>query len=435
MKKLLLLLLASPVAAIAQPNIDSWIMNLNGKLGSYWDQTATSGPPNYVFTVSPDSADVLKMCYNSDTIWVRAQGLTDNMGKYFNPGSCLAQNYVYRFPRNPAPATGTHTISPKVGAIGALLNGIPVYGLTNAKSWNGTDNIPAPGGLGIWNVEVGMSEGFVLDTAFGAHPQQAGAYHTHTTPFRFYRHALAGKHSPLVGFAFDGYPIYGPNGYVNATDSTSGVTRMKSGYSLRSITQRHTLPDGTALTTAQYGPDVSTTYPIGFYCEDYEWLAANGGDLDQYNGRFCVTPEYPAGTYAYFVTTDAAGNAAFPYYLGIYYYGVPDAANLVPVPNISIPSGATSCLLPVTNGVQNVLAAGNQFAIYPNPASDHITLTTTPGVFTHVAIYDQLGAVKLQAVLSGPNTDLGTQLSTGIYFVKCFNNNNGASETKKLVIQ
>lgn len=426
--------MACPLAAGAQSNINSWIMNLNGKLGSYWAQTATSGPPNYVFTISPDSADVLKVCYNTDTIWVRAQGLTDNMGQYFNPGYCYAQNYVFRFPRNPQPAT-THVISPKVGAIGSLLNGIPIYGLSNSYSWNGTTNMPGMGGSGIWNVEVGQSEGFVLDTAFGAHPQQAGAYHTHTTPYRFYRHAAAGKHSPLVGYAFDGYPVYGPYGYTNASDSTSGVTRMKSGYSLRSITQRHTLPDGTALTSSQYGPDVSTTYPIGYYCEDYEWLAANGGDLDQYNGRFCVTPEYPAGTYAYFVTVDATGAAAFPYYIGITYYGVPDQGNFGLVSGIAMPSGLSGCHLPVTNGVENIMASGDNFAIYPNPATDHITLSVTNAAYNNVVIYDQLGAVKLQAAITRSSTDLGTAFSGGIYLVKCYNSQTGASETRKLVIQ
>lgn len=433
MKKLLLLLMACPLVSAAQPNIDSWIMNLNGKLGSYWDQTATSGPPNYVFTVSTDSADVLKMCYNADTIWVRAQGLTDNMGKYMNPGSCLAQNYVFRFPRNPAPAS-THVISPKVGAIGSLLNGVPIYGLSNANSWNGTANVQGPAGLGIWNVEVGLSEGFVLDTAFGAHPQQQGAYHSHTTPYRFYRNAPAGKHSPLVGFAFDGYPVYGPYGYVNATDSTSGVTRMKSGYSLRSITTRHTLPDGTALTAAQYGPDVSTTYPIGTYCEDYEWLAANGGDLDEYNGRFCVTPEYPAGTYAYFVTVDASGAAVFPYYIGIYYYGVPDQGNFG-MSHLTMPSGLSNCSLPVTNGVENILASGEAFAIYPNPATDHITLATQAGTYTHVVIYDQLGATKVATNITRNTMDINTRLSAGIYYVRCYNQNTGKAETKKLVIE
>ncbi len=434
MKKVLFLLLLSPALANAQANISAWIMNLNGKVGSYWAQTATPpAAPTYVFTTSTDSADVLKMCYSTDSIWVRAQGLTDNMGKYMNPGTCLAQNYVYRFPRNPVVAT-TKVISPKVGAIGSLLNGIPIYGLTNANSWNGTANVPAPGGLGIWNIEVGLSEGFVLDTAFGAHPQQQGAYHTHTTPYRFYRNAPAGKHSPLVGFAFDGYPVYGPYGYTNPMDSTSGVTRMKSGYSLRSITTRHTLPDGTTLTTAQYGPDVSTTYPIGTYCEDYEWLSTNGGDVDEYNGRFCRTPEYPAGTYAYFVTTDATGAAAFPYYIGIYYYGQPDQGNFG-VSTLHMPAGVTSCLDPVTNGVEDVIAAGTQFSVYPNPAADHISLTTTADAFTDVVIYNQVGATVLAQTIDRSKMDISVNFSSGLYFVKCFNKQTGVSEVQKLVIQ
>ncbi|PQJ11500.1 hypothetical protein CJD36_006775 [Flavipsychrobacter stenotrophus] len=434
MKKLLFLLLLSPALANAQANISAWTMNLNGKLGSYWNQTATSGPPVYVFTNSADSADVLKMCYSTDSIWVRAQGLTDNMGKYMNPGSCLAQNYVFRFPRNPVVAT-TKVISPKVGAIGSLLNGIPIYGLTNANSWNGTANVGGPGGLGIWNVEVGLSEGFVLDTAFGAHPQQQGAYHTHTTPYRYYRNTPAGKHSPLVGFAFDGYPVYGPYGYTNPMDSTSGVTRMKSGYSMRSITTRHTLPDGTVLTSAQYGPDVSTTYPIGTYCEDYEWLSTNGGDVDEYNGRFCRTPEYPAGTYAYFVTTDATGAAAFPYYIGIYYYGQPDQGNFGMGTSLSMPAGVTSCLSPITNGIEDIIAAGTKFSMYPNPAADHISLVTTADAFTEVVIYNQLGATVLSTTIDKNNMDININLSSGLYFVKCFNKQTGAAEVQKLVIQ
>jgi hypothetical protein len=75
-----------------------------------------------------------------------------------------------------------------------------------------------------------------------------------------------------------------------------------------------------ALTATEYGPPVSATYPLGRYVEDYDYTAGSG-DLDQYNGRFCVTPEFPTGTYAYFVTIDATGAPAFPYYLGPQYYG------------------------------------------------------------------------------------------------------------------
>ena len=434
MKKLLVLLFLWPSLLYAQADVNAWIMNLNGKKGSYWANTASPGsPPTFVFNISPDSADILKMCYTSDSIWVRCQGLTDNMGQYLNPGDCLAQNYVFRFPRNPTVPT-TKVVSPKTGAIGSLLNGVPIYGLSNSYSWNGTSNVPGAGGLGIWNTEVGLSEGFVLDTAFGAHPQQAGAYHSHTTPYRFYRYAAAGKHSPLVGFAFDGYPVYGPYGYVTATDSTSGVKYMKSGYSLRSITTRTTLPYGVALTPAQYGPDVSTTYPIGYYCEDYEWLASNGGDLDEYNGRFCVTPEYPAGTYAYFVTVDATGAAVFPYYIGIDYYGAPDQANFGLTSALTMPTGLSDCLLPETDAITNVLANGSGFSVYPNPSTGHISITTATDKYTDVVICNEVGAVVYTTGITNNLTEIDLNASAGMYFVKCYNKNNGAAEMQKMVL-
>ena len=90
-------------------------------------------------------------------------------------------------------------------------------------------------------------------------------------------------HSPILGWAYDGNPIYGPYGFTNS-DGTGGVKRMQSGYKKRAIANR---------------PSV-TVYPLGFFCNDYEWFS--DGDLDVFNGRYCVTPEYPNGVYAYFTT-------------------------------------------------------------------------------------------------------------------------------------
>jgi len=90
-------------------------------------------------------------------------------------------------------------------------------------------------------------------------------------------------HSPIIGWAYDGNPIYGPYGFTNS-DGSGGIKRMQSGYKKRAIANR---------------PSV-TIYPLGFFCNDYEWFS--DGDLDQFNGRFCLTPEYPNGVYAYFAT-------------------------------------------------------------------------------------------------------------------------------------
>lgn len=120
----------------------------------------------------------------------------------------------------------------------------------------------------------------------------------------------ASRHSPIIGFALDGYPIYGPYGW----DAAGKVRRMISSYRLRPISKRTTLPDGAVLSPGQEGPGVSDSYPRGAFAEDYEF-APGSGDLDEYNGRLTRTPEFPDGTYAYFLTR-------WPYLIGPRYYGV-----------------------------------------------------------------------------------------------------------------
>src|SRR6185295_18976292 len=88
---------------------------------------------------------------------------------------------------------------------------------------------------------------------------------------------------------------------------------------LRNITTRTTYSNGTAVTC---GPAVSTTYPLGYFREDYQYIAHIEPEyLDEHNGRFCVTPEYPNGIYAYFATVDANWNSAYPYLVGPTFYG------------------------------------------------------------------------------------------------------------------
>ena len=69
------------------------------------------------------------------------------------------------------------------------------------------------------------------------------------------------------------------------------------------------------------------TDQMGKYIEDYEYIEGSG-DLDQYNGRYCVTPEYPGGVYAYFCTLDGStGNPKFPYFVGPEFYSQADSIN------------------------------------------------------------------------------------------------------------
>lgn len=122
------------------------------------------------------------------------------------------------------------------------------------------------------------------------------------------------QHSPILGYAYDGNPIYGPYGYSNPLRPGS-VSRMKSGYVLKSAR-----PNGPSL----------ITNPLGTFIDDYEWIPSVNSEkteLDINNGRFCVTPDYPEGVYAYFVTIDANNNPVFPYVLGTNFYSIPVDSN------------------------------------------------------------------------------------------------------------
>jgi len=122
-------------------------------------------------------------------------------------------------------------------------------------------------------------------------------------------------HSPILGYAYDGNPIYGPYGYSNPLDRTSSVVRMNSGYTIK--------------TSRVNGPS-NIFDPLGSFVDDYEWKPSiNSGktELDANNGRFCVTPDYPNGVYAYFLTIDADNNPVFPYVLGSNFYSLPVDSN------------------------------------------------------------------------------------------------------------
>src|SRR5206468_1120631 len=116
-------------------------------------------------------------------------------------------------------------------------------------------------------------------------------------------------------------------GYSISNNAASPVRRMISGFAPRNtstagVTTRSVLPAWAirshtnqlqTLTAAQYGPAVGVNFPFGRYMEDNDYLGDLGFtqgvdfDLDEYNGRFCVTPEFPGGTYAYFTCVSTNG--------------------------------------------------------------------------------------------------------------------------------
>ena len=154
-----------------------------------------------------------------------------------------------------------------------------------------------------------------------------------------YQETVTG-HSKIIGYAYDGNPIYGPYGYTDPLDSSSAITRLRSGY-----TQNSSRLDG---------PPVSI-YPLGTFDEDFTWSPnINTGKtyLDINNGRYCVTPEYPQGVYAYFLSIDASGNPVYPYIIGKNYYSIPVDSNYnSPITQDQVPR--TAKILDFTDVIKN----------------------------------------------------------------------------------
>ena len=110
------------------------------------------------------------------------------------------------------------------------------------------------------------------------------------------------EHSPIIGWANDGNPIYGPYGHSNPLDNSSPVRLLNVGYAKSTFFDR---PSG---------------FGDGFFVEDFYFT--DSGDLDIHNGRFSITPEFPNGVYAYYagITTDTSSSNSlipkFPYFVG-----------------------------------------------------------------------------------------------------------------------
>lgn len=225
-----------------------------------------------------------------DWVRVRSAGVST---RYLGPLQTPAwpvdrlREFEFRFPRNPVAAEGGTPLPARV--VGAFANGVPVYNHMEAASYQGRN---------LWH----------FDTIARARRDRS---HSPSLGLIEAVAMASGAHSPILGFARDGYPMYGPWGFAD----DGSLTRMKPSYRPRRISRRSSWPDGTELAPGQWGPTVDAEYPLGTFAEDYEY-AAGSGDLDACNGRFVRTPEYPDGTYAYFLATGPTGELAYPYLVG-----------------------------------------------------------------------------------------------------------------------
>jgi hypothetical protein len=268
-----ILVLSGALAAGQDPVVSSWMLNPSAKVSHQ--------------AILPEVHSVEA---GQHEVVVRSAGLTlqpfgpIEANEYTAPAG--VRKLEFHIPRQPRAATDRIAIDQ--GQIGALVNGMPLYNPASPVSYRNQN---------LWHFD-------------------AVARSQASSPLLSLLIGRSEVHSPILGYALDGFPIYGPYGF----DSDGKVARMKSSYRQRRIKQRDSWTDGTVLMTSQAGPVVDPTHPIGAFVEDYEYVEGLG-DLDQSNARYAVTPEYPRGTWAYFLTIDDQQHLAYPYTVGPQYRG------------------------------------------------------------------------------------------------------------------
>lgn len=403
-----LMSLLSGAIAQTNPAISSWLINTNGTTGRHY-VSGNSTPINDTIQVN-----VQTVRYSSNNSYVNASGIPSYIiGPYLdgNPSQGTHNAHLFQFPLSPSKNTGTKTGTP-LGVMGVFINGVPMYNPLDAMSYNNQ---------GVWNRDAIVNEMNGFDCAKG-HPSPifqggpppggtlvGGTYHHHQNPTAFNLDLQvvsnvcnlyladglyqidSTQHSPLIGFAFDGYPVYGAYAYSD-TVGGGGIRRMESSYRKRSITVRTHYANGQDVTD---GPAVNTTYPLGTYVEDYEYVQGFG-DLDEHNGRFCVTPEYPQGTYAYFATVDQNWNSAYPYIIGPQYYGNVTGGEIATI---------TEQVQTYTDVPEQTLSNLN-LTVFPNPAGDllAVQMGTLINKDYEVALYGIDGKLVLNTVLRQGST-------------------------------
>lgn len=212
--------------------------------------------------------------------YFRANSLPDHTmigGNYAHTATAQNINFkTLRFPK----LNSNPTYYSIPWTFGIAINGVAFEPFA-AEWWNNERN-------GDWQEDPFVTlRGFDISNA---HVQPSGLYHYHGLPTQLMDGHNSSTHSPIIGYAADGFPVYYLYISENPSNINNSIIRAESSWQLKSGTR----PDGPR---GRYD---------GTYNEDYEYVPGSG-DLDECNGRYGSTLEYPSGTYYYVLTEE------FPY--------------------------------------------------------------------------------------------------------------------------
>lgn len=372
--------------AITLVSVNDLVVNFASSRASYRPESAFTFVAQANLNAAQDAITI-----TSTDLPDSATLLAGTFPNRFNTNYIIEQELDFTIPyRGGLDVQGDHASKIlETGFIGMTLPGIVINGASNG--WY------VPGTNSEWHYDTNFALINGQDL-YGGYPDEGGKYNYRDSQFitsnawgnvSGFTSGYVGTdgHSKIIGFAADGYPIYGPHGYLNPSDSSSGVVRMRSSYAAgingtgrpeaktvnltanAIVSDTLTLSSSTGLNpgmritvnsanlpaetywimqagqSTAVGPTVPASMSLGSnqvrlnsnvtlyagtsltfdflpgsFIEDYSYVQGSG-TLDQYNGRFCITPDFPNGTYAYFATQDVDDNPVYPYFIGSAFYG------------------------------------------------------------------------------------------------------------------
>ena len=202
---------------------------------------------------------------------------------------------------------------------------------------------------------------------------------------------------------------------------------MKSSYQERNISNRNLLPNGN---TSVDPPPINSDYPLGCFEEDYEYVA-NSGDLDEHNGRTCVTPDYPNGTYAYFISLDDTLGPDYPFMVGLTYHGEKWWTGAEPTAT-SLPGNAVEYTGTVI-ALADFLEA-KDLAVFPNPSIGPVMVRSTMEGDKEIRVIDLNGRVVFQTTTTLETSSLQlSQLTAGVYLIEVKQSETGLRAQEKWI--
>ncbi len=253
----------------------------------------------------------LSAACGATTVTVQSNGIPTYQYVALTPNGLQAKSYTFTFPRFPAIAASTTPV-PLLGNMGVAVNGIPIYAVNEGPQ-------PASDAYGDPIAAA------ILDQC-GSHSAQQGTFHNHKLVVKCLTQAAVSESqpwndpdpsssvpSPIIGYAFDGFPLYGPYECTDIT-CTSVQTMLSSwdstGYQAGTQGCASSAACSNGYCTAVMIGGVQTTACVPKTCvwSNNAYSAKVGSAyLDQCNGHIG-----PGGDYHYHAT------ATFPYLVGCY---------------------------------------------------------------------------------------------------------------------